>query len=81
LINLNDIKGRSAVSILEDYEGINPYIKKLKQEYLKNRKITLILPIDDFMQCTKKSWNILRDSIKKDLIESKHIEVITKEPQ
>ena len=41
LINLNDIKGRSAVSILEDYEGINPYIKKLKQEYLKNKKISL----------------------------------------
>jgi len=45
----------------------------------ENRKITLILPIDDFMECTKKSWDIFRESVKKDLIESKHIEIITKE--
>ena len=41
MINLNDIKGRSAISLLEDYEGVNPYIKKLKQDYLKNRKLIL----------------------------------------
>lgn len=41
MINLNDIKGRSAISLLEEYEGINPYLKKLKIDYLKNRKILL----------------------------------------
>jgi SWI/SNF-related matrix-associated actin-dependent regulator 1 of chromatin subfamily A len=41
LININDIKSHSAISLLENYEGINPYLKKLKNEYLKNKKITL----------------------------------------
>lgn len=41
LINLDDIRGHSAVSLLENYNGINPYIKKLKIEYLKNKKIQL----------------------------------------
>jgi SNF2 family DNA or RNA helicase len=41
LINLDDIKGHSALIFLEKYEGINPYILKLKQEYLKNKKIAL----------------------------------------
>ncbi len=30
MINLNDIKGRKAISLIEEYEGINPYILKLK---------------------------------------------------
>lgn len=41
MININDIRGKSAISLLEDYEGINPYIKKLKQDYLKNKKISI----------------------------------------
>jgi SWI/SNF-related matrix-associated actin-dependent regulator 1 of chromatin subfamily A len=41
LINLDDIRGHSAISLLEAYEGINPYIKKLKIAYLKNNKLAL----------------------------------------
>lgn len=41
MINLDDIKGYSALSLLENYSGINPYIRKLKNEYLKNNKIRL----------------------------------------
>jgi len=41
LININDIKGHSALTFLEKYEGINPYILKLKHEFLKNKKISL----------------------------------------
>jgi hypothetical protein len=41
LINLDDIRGRSALSLLEKYNGINPYILKLKQSYLKNEKLSL----------------------------------------
>ena len=41
LININDIKGHSAISLLENYEGINPYLRKLKGEYLKNKKLAL----------------------------------------
>jgi len=41
LINLDDIRGRSALTFLEKYEGINPYLIKLKGEYLKNKKLAL----------------------------------------
>lgn len=41
MINLNDLKGHSALSLLETYSGINPYLLRLKYEYLKNGKITL----------------------------------------
>jgi len=41
LINLDDIKGHSALSLLEKYEGINPFLRKLKNEYLKNDKLAL----------------------------------------
>lgn len=41
MISLNDIKGHSAVSLLENYSGINPYLLRLKNELLKNGKITL----------------------------------------
>ncbi len=41
MINLDDIRGHSAISLLEDYEGINPYLKKLKIAYLKNKKLAL----------------------------------------
>ena len=41
MINLDDIRGRSAITLLEKYEGINPYLRKLKGEYLKNKKLAL----------------------------------------
>ena len=41
MINLDDIKGHSALSLLEKYEGINPFLRKLKNEYLKNDKLAL----------------------------------------
>ena len=41
MINLEDLKGHSALSLLENYSGINPYLLKLKNEYLKNKKILL----------------------------------------
>ena len=41
MINLNDLKGHSALSLLETYSGINPYLLRLKHEYLKNGKIIL----------------------------------------
>lgn len=41
MININDLKGYSALSLLESYSGINPYLLRLKQEYLKNGKISL----------------------------------------
>jgi SWI/SNF-related matrix-associated actin-dependent regulator 1 of chromatin subfamily A len=41
LISLDDIRGRSAITLLENYEGINPYLKRLKGEYLKNKKLAL----------------------------------------
>lgn len=41
MITLNDIKSRSAFVLLENYSGINPYLKKLQNAYAKNRKITI----------------------------------------
>ncbi len=41
MINLDDIKGHSALSLLESYSGINPYLRKLKNEFVKNKKIQL----------------------------------------
>tara|TARA_R110000772_G_scaffold17946_3_gene49856 strand:- start:13322 stop:15184 length:1863 start_codon:yes stop_codon:yes gene_type:complete len=41
LIKLDDIKGRSAINILQTYEGINPYIKKMALTLLQNGKISL----------------------------------------
>lgn len=41
MINLDDIKGRSAISLLENYSGINPYLIKLKLETSKNNTIRL----------------------------------------
>ncbi len=41
LINLDDIRGRSALTFLEKYEGINPYLRRLKGEYIKNKKLAL----------------------------------------
>ena len=41
MINLDDIKGRSAITLLENYSGINPYLKKMRNDYLTNGKILL----------------------------------------
>ncbi len=41
MINLDDIRGHSAISLLESYEGINPYLIKLRIEFLKNKKLAL----------------------------------------
>ena len=41
MINLDDIRGHSAISLLESYEGINPYLMKLKIDFLKNKKLAL----------------------------------------
>ncbi len=41
MINLEDIKGRSALSLLEGYSGLNPYLRKLKKEYLRDNKVKL----------------------------------------
>lgn len=40
-MNLNDIQGRGALELLEKYEGKNPYLKKLKNKFLKNKSFTL----------------------------------------
>lgn len=41
MINLEDIGGYSAISRLRDYEGKNPYIKKMKNKLLNDGKVTL----------------------------------------
>ena len=41
MLNLDDIKGVSALAILDKYDGINPYILKMKLDYAKNRKLVL----------------------------------------
>ena len=41
MINLDDIRGSAAITLLAEYKGINPYLKKLRNEYLKNNKIRL----------------------------------------
>ena len=38
---MGDLNGRNAISILETYEGKNPYIKRLKRKLLDNGDITL----------------------------------------
>lgn len=41
MIKLDDIKGRSALDLLESYDGFNPYILALKTEFLKTKKLLL----------------------------------------
>lgn len=41
MIKLDDIKGRSALDMLETYDGYNPYILSLKAEYMKTKKLLL----------------------------------------
>ena len=41
MINLDDIKGRGAIQLLEEYRGKNPYIKKLQLQLKNNKKLAL----------------------------------------
>lgn len=41
MINLENINGRSALALLEDYEGKNPYLKKLKKKLKTDGKLSL----------------------------------------
>lgn len=41
MLNLDDIKGVTALATLDKYNGINPYILKMKLDYSKNRKLVL----------------------------------------
>ena len=41
MIKLEDIKGRSALSLLEKYEGDNPYLEKLSKTYQETGRISL----------------------------------------
>lgn len=41
MININDIKGRSALTLLEKYEGINPFLLRLKNTLLTQGKLVL----------------------------------------
>tara|TARA_R110000796_G_scaffold95803_1_gene201209 strand:+ start:589 stop:3504 length:2916 start_codon:yes stop_codon:yes gene_type:complete len=41
LIDINELKGRGAIVLLQNYEGINPYIKDLKNKLLKDGKVKL----------------------------------------
>lgn len=41
MITLDDLRDYSAVNLLANYKGINPYIKKLQVAYMKNKRISL----------------------------------------
>ena len=41
LLDLNDLKSHSALSLLESYDGINPYLKRLKNDLLTNKSLSL----------------------------------------
>jgi len=41
LINLDDIKSRGAVTLLQTYSGVNPYLKDLNKKLLRDTKISL----------------------------------------
>lgn len=41
MITLDDLNCNNALPLLEKYSGKNPYIKKLKNEFLRNKKIKL----------------------------------------
>lgn len=41
MISLSDLKSHSALPLLEKYNGKNPYLKKLRNEYIINKKIRL----------------------------------------
>ena len=41
MINLDDIKSRGAVTLLQTYSGVNPYLKDLKKKLVRDTKISL----------------------------------------
>jgi len=49
LIDINELRGYNAIGILREYQGKNPYIKKLKNKLLLNKKITLTTNQSDYI--------------------------------
>lgn len=49
MIDINELRGRNAIGILREYQGKNPYIKKLKNKLLLNKKITLTTNQSDYI--------------------------------
>ena len=45
MIKIENIKGFTALNKLRGYEGKNPYLKKLKNELVKNGKLMTVLKI------------------------------------
>lgn len=41
MIDINELRGRGAIELLRKYEGINPYIKDLKNKLIKDGKVKL----------------------------------------
>lgn len=41
MITINDLKGHSAIGLIGSYSGINPFLLKLKQELIRNGKLSL----------------------------------------
>lgn len=41
MIKLEDLNGYSAISLLENYKGINPFLIQLRNKFIKNNKISL----------------------------------------
>lgn len=41
MIDINDLKSRGAIQLLRNYEGMNPYLKDLRNKLLKDGKIKL----------------------------------------
>jgi len=41
LVDINELKGRGAIELLRMYDGINPYIKDLKNKLIKDGKVKL----------------------------------------
>ena len=41
MVDINELKSRNALTLLRIYDGINPYLKELKNKLLKNGKIKL----------------------------------------
>ena len=49
MIDINELRGYNSIGILREYQGKNPYIKKLKNKLLLNKKITLTTNQSDYI--------------------------------
>jgi len=67
MINLETIRKNSALPLLEDYNGKNPYITNLRKKYIKHGKITL----------TTNQSKYIRDNFDKDPIKINRVLNIT----